>query len=159
LIIALSMFNDSWKQITPNQSDQFIAGTGGLPGAREAGTWIRDHVPLGSTFMAIGPSMANIVKFYGYRQAYGLSVSPNPLRRNPSYEAITNPDFKIRAGDLQYLVWDSFSAARTVFFSEKMLEYVKRYNGRAIYTATVSVTAADGEKVEKPVIIVYEVHP
>ena len=158
-VIALSMFSDSWKQITPSQSDQFIAGTGGLPGARETGTWIREHVPLGSTFMAIGPSMANIVKFYGYRQAYGLSVSPNPLRRNPSYEAITNPDFKIRAGDLQYLVWDSFSASRTTFFSAQLLEYVKRYNGRAIYTATVSVTGANGEKVEKPVIIVYEVHP
>jgi 4-amino-4-deoxy-L-arabinose transferase-like glycosyltransferase len=158
-VIALSMFSNTWKQIIPSQSDQFIAGTGGLPGARETGTWIRDHVPLGSTFMAIGPSMANIVKFYGYRQAYGLSVSPNPLRRNPSYEAVSNPDFKIRAGDLQYLVWDSFSAARTTFFSAQLLEYVKRYNGRAIYTATVSVTEANGEKVEKPVIIVYEVHP
>jgi hypothetical protein len=158
-LMALAMFGDTWKQVTPSQSDQFLAGSGGLPGGRETGTWIRDHVPLGSTFMAIGPSMANIVKFYGYRQAYGLSVSPNPLRRNPSYESISNPDFKIRAGDLQYLVWDSFSASRTVFFSEKLLEYVKRYNGRAIYTATVSVAGANGEKVEKPVIIVYEVHP
>ena len=103
--------------------------------------------------------MANIVKFYGYRQAYGLSVSPNPLRRNPSYESVSNPDFKIRSGDLQYLIWDSFSASRTTFFSEKLLEYVKRYNGRAIYTATVTATAPNGDQVEKPVIIVYEVHP
>jgi len=158
-LIAFSLFSDTWKQVTPSQSDQFLAGSGGLSGGREMGTWVRDHVPLGSTFMAIGPSMANIVKFYGYRQAYGLSVSPNPLRRNPSYEAITNPDFKIRSGDLQYLIWDSFSAARTTFFSEKLLEYVKRYNGRAIYTATVSVKSPNGELVEKPVIIVYEVHP
>jgi len=158
-IIALTLFGDTWKLIIPSQSDQFLAGSGGLSGGRETGVWIRDHVPLGSTFMAIGPSMANIVKFYGYRQAYGLSVSPNPLRRNPSYEAIANPDFKIRSGDLQYLIWDSFSASRTSFFSEKLLEYVKRYNGRAIYTATVTVTTPNGDRVEKPVIIVYEVHP
>jgi len=159
IFVAVSLFNDSWRLVTPTQSDQFLAGSGGLPGGRETGMWIRDHVPLGSTFMAIGPSMANIVKFYGYRQAYGLSVSPNPLRRNPSYEAITNPDFKIRSGDLQYLIWDSFSASRTSFFSNQMLAYVKRYSGRAIYTSTVTVTAPNGDRVEKPVIIVYEVHP
>lgn len=159
VLMALSLFSDSWKLIVPSQSDQFLAGSGGLSGGRETGTWIKDHVPLGATFMAIGPSMANIVKFYGYRQAYGLSVSPNPLRRNPSYEAISNPDFRIRSGDLQYLVWDSFSASRTSFFSDKLLEYVKRYHGRAIYTATVTVNSPNGNPVEKPVIIVYEVHP
>ena len=105
-LIAFLLLGDTWKQVTPSQSDRFLAGSGGLPGGREAGLWIRDHVPLGATFMAIGPSMANVIKFYGYRQAYGLSVSPNPLHRNPSYEAISNPDFRIRTGDLQYVVWD-----------------------------------------------------
>ena len=70
-----------------------------------------------------------------------------------------NPDFKIRTGDLQYLVWDSFSAGRTEFFSEKLLYYVQKYNGRAVHTETVKVTTPDGATVEKPVIIVYEVHP
>ena len=28
-----------------------LAGTGGLPGGREAGLWIRDHVPQGGTFL------------------------------------------------------------------------------------------------------------
>ena len=32
----------------------------------------------GATMLAIGPSMANILEFYGHRRAYGLSVSPNP---------------------------------------------------------------------------------
>jgi Dolichyl-phosphate-mannose-protein mannosyltransferase len=159
LVVAFSLFSSTWAQVTPTQSDQFLAGSGGLPGGRETGLWIKENVPLGTTFMAIGPSMANIIKFYGERQAYGLSVSPNPLRRNPSYEAISNPDFRIRVGDLQYLVWDSFSAGRTSFFSESLLEYVKRYNGRAVYTATVTVNTANGDQIEKPVIIIYEVHP
>ena len=109
--------------------------------------------------MTIGPSMANIIKFYGHQEALGLSVSPNPLHRNPSYEPIYNPDFEIRTGELQYLVWDSFSAGRTSFFSEKLLWYVQKYNGRAVYTETVTVTTPEGAKTEKPVIIIYEVHP
>ncbi|HRV93744.1 MAG TPA: glycosyltransferase family 39 protein, partial [Anaerolineae bacterium] len=104
-IIAVSLFFTSWQRITPAQSDTFLAGSGGIPGGREMGHWIKANVPEDSTFLTIGPSMANIVKFYGHEQAFGLSVSPNPLHRNPSYEPIINPDFKIRAGELQYLVW------------------------------------------------------
>ncbi|MBN8638622.1 MAG: hypothetical protein J0M07_25130, partial [Anaerolineae bacterium] len=123
------------------------------------GTWIRDNVPANSLFMTIGPSMANIIKWYGYHDALGISVSPNPLHRNPSYDPVLNPDFQLRTGDLQYIVWDSFSASRSTFFSEKLLWYVERYHGRVVHTQTVQVTTADGEIIEKPVIIVYEVHP
>ena len=70
--------------------------------------------------MTIGPSMANIVQYYGHRKAYGLSVSPNPLHRNPSYEPVNNPDRAIRDNELQYVVWDSFSAARSSYFSSKL---------------------------------------
>ena len=73
-----------------------LAGSGGLPGGREAGRWIGAHVPPGAQLMTIGPSMANILAFYGHRRACGLSVSPNPLSRNPSYEPIDNPDLAIR---------------------------------------------------------------
>ena len=57
------------------------------------GLWVKANVPEGATFMTIGPSMANIVQFYGHRKAYGLSISPNPLRRNPSYDPLDNPVF------------------------------------------------------------------
>ena len=73
-----------------------LAGAGGVPAGREAGEWIDGNVPRGATFMTIGPSMANLVQFYGRREAYGLSVSPNPLNRNPSYEPIVNPDQALR---------------------------------------------------------------
>jgi dolichyl-phosphate-mannose-protein mannosyltransferase len=153
--IALQLFTVSAAIVHPVASDTFLAGTGGVPGGREAGLWIREHVPQGATFMAIGPSMANIVKFYGYRQAYGLSVSPNPLRRNPSYEPINNPDFQIRTGELQYAVWDAFSAARSTFFSEHLMGYVHKYHGRVVHIETVTVTTPSGQTTETPVIVIY----
>jgi hypothetical protein len=159
VLIALTLFTPSWERIAPSESDTFLAGSGGVPGGRETGAWVAAHIPRGATFMTVGPSMANIIQFYGQRRAYGLSVSPNPLHRNPSYEPVSNPDFQIRAGSLQYLVWDSFSAARSTFFSEKLLQYVHRYNGRALYTYTVTLRTPQGDLVEKPVIIVYEVRP
>ena len=84
--------------------------------------------------LAIGPSMANILEFYGRRRAYGLSVSTNPLRRNPIYQAVTNPDLSLRRGDIQYIVWDAFSARRSAHFERRLLSYVSRYHGRAVYT-------------------------
>ncbi len=187
MIIAFTLANSTWQVVKPSQSASFLAGSGGLPGGREVGDWIKNNVPKGSTFMTIGPSMANVIKFYGHREAFGLSVSPNPLRRNPSYEPIRNPDFQIRTSEIQYAVWDSFSAERTVFFSEKLggvppeeiqggskeeiqeeiqnhvteelLGYVGKYNGRVVHVETVKVETPEGNFVEKPVIIIYEVHP
>lgn len=158
-IIAITLIVPTWASIHPSESDTFLAGSGGVPGGREAGFWIRNNVPEGATFLTIGPSMSNIIKFYGHQQAYGLSVSPNPLRRNPSYDPINNPDFQIRTGGVQYVVWDSFSADRSSFFSENLLAYAKKYSGRVVHTETVTVTAPDGSHVEKPVIVIYEVRP
>jgi hypothetical protein len=162
LVVGVAVFSlgsASWQRIQPEISSVFLAGTGGVPGGREAGTWIQKNVPNSARFMTIGPSMANIIQFYGERKAYGLSISPNPLHRNPSYEPILNPDRQIRDVDLHYLVWDSFSAARSPFFADKLLGYVNKYNGRAIHTESISVFDADGNPVNKPVIIIYEVHP
>ena len=103
--------------------------------------------------------MANVVQFYGHRQAYGLSVSPNPLNRNPSYEPIDNADLQLRSGTIQYAVWDSFSAGRSPFFSRPAAGYVDKYNGIAIHTETITVRRADGRPTREPVIIVYEVQP
>ncbi len=158
-VICLALTASSWQRIQPEISSTFLAGTGGVPGGREAGTWIKQNVPAYARIMTIGPSMANIVQFYGEHTAYGLSVSPNPLHRNPSYQPILNPDMQIRRSELQYLVWDSFSANRSPFFAEKLLAYVSRYNGRAVHTESITVLDSAGNPVSQPVIIVYEVHP
>ena len=158
-IIIITLSFSSWQLIQPEASSQFLAGTGGVPGGREAGTWIKQNVPLNAEFMTIGPSMANIIAFYGQRPAYGLAVSPNPLHRNPSYDPINNPDAQIRDANLQYIVWDFFSASRSPFFSQKLTSYVTKYNGRVVHSETISVKDASGNLVTEPVIIIYEVHP
>jgi hypothetical protein len=101
--------------------------------------------------------MANIIQFYGHRRALALSVSPNPLGRNPSYVPVNNPDFALRQGTFQYLVWDTYSAKRSQNFSDKLLAYVKKYHGVAVYTQSVVVDGPDGRRINIPAIIIYEV--
>jgi hypothetical protein len=158
-IVAVTLLVPSWQRIQPPDSDVFLAGSGGVPGGREAGQWIRDNVPERAELLAIGPSMANILQFYGHRKAYGLAVSPNPLHRNPSYEPVNNPDLLIRNNEIQYVVWDSFSAERTPFFSDGVLRYASKYQGRVVHTESVIVTTQKGSRAEKPIIVIYEVRP
>jgi 4-amino-4-deoxy-L-arabinose transferase-like glycosyltransferase len=158
-LVAVTLVVPAWGRIQPSTSGKFLAGSGGVRGGREAGHWINDNIPEGAEMLAIGPSMANIIEFYGHRKVYGLSVSPNPLHRNPVYEPVNNPDLQIRHSDLQYLVWDSYSASRSKFFGEKIRKYADRYNGRVIHTETVPVTTRDGTTVRKPVIVIYSVRP
>ncbi|MEO5704933.1 MAG: glycosyltransferase family 39 protein [Candidatus Limnocylindrales bacterium] len=158
-VLALSLTIPALAAVNPSASDQFLAGSGGVPGGREVGAWIRTNVPPGAQMLAIGPSMANIVQFYGHRRVYGLSVSSNPLHRNPSYDPIPNPDAQIRANVIQYLVWDSYSGSRSTFFADALMRFADRYHGRSVYTHSVDVVDADGRVVSKPVIVVYEVRP
>ncbi len=153
-VVILSMLMVTSQRIQPASSAQLVAGAGGVPGGREAGTWIRDNTPSGSQFMTIGPSMANIIQFYGHRKSFGLSVSPNPLKRNPSYDALQNPDLQIRTNALQYVVWDAFSAGRSSYFGARLLDYANRYNGRIIHT---EVLPNPGGGPALDVIVVYEV--
>jgi hypothetical protein len=157
-VIALTLLITSWQAIRPQASTTFTAGTGGIPGVREAGTWISQHTPKGAVVLTIGPSMANMLRFYGQRAAYGLSISPNPLYRNPAYVPVLNPDLQVRNGDIQYLVWDSFSASRSQFFSDTLMRLSRRFNGRVVHTESIPVRLADGTTVQKPVIIIFEVH-
>lgn len=157
VVIAASLLIPAWNGIQPSESDEFLAGSGGVPGGREAGLWVDAHVPAGTTMLALGPSMANIIQFYGHRKVYGLSVSPNPQHRNPSYEAVTNPDRALRNNEIQYVIWDAFSASRSSFFSDSLLRYVARYHGSVVHEESVSARDADGSEIRKPIIIIYEV--
>jgi 4-amino-4-deoxy-L-arabinose transferase-like glycosyltransferase len=158
-VTALTLVVPTWQRIQPAQSDVFLAGSGGVPGGREAGWWVNEHVPEGGQLLAIGPSMANIIQFYGQRKTYGLSVSPNPLRRNPSYEPVNNPDLLIRDNQLHYLVWDAFSASRSPLFSDGLLRYVDKYHGRVAHLETVPVKTSAGHVADKPVVVIYAVRP
>ena len=157
--VVASLAVPSWSAVQYVATSQFLAGSGGIPGGRETGTWVRQNIPQGAKLLAIGPSMANIIQFYGYRRTYGLSVSSNPLHRNPVYQPVENPDKVIRNGEIQYLVYDVYSASRSPKFAESLLKFVKRFNGRVVHTEVVTTTAQDGTKVTKPIIVIYEVRP
>ena len=137
----------------------FTAGTGGLEASRPVGKWIRENTLSDAHFLTVGPSFANIIQFYGGRRALALSVSPNPLRRNPTYDPVENPDLSIKTNAIQYLVYDSYSAARTPFFAHKLMQFVHKYNGILVYADYQPVQNGNGRTVQVPVVLIYEVHP
>ena len=123
---------------------------GGVPGGRQAGHWIGKNLIPGTELMTIGPSMANILEYYGHRPALGLSVSSNPLHRNPAYTPIINPDRSVRTGQFGYLVWDAYSAFRSPSTALRLETLVARYHGVPVHTES---------RQRHPVIVIYEVHP
>ena len=149
-LVALSLAVPSWDVVNSSADNNGLAGAGGLPGGREVGRWFLNNTLPSATALAVGPSLANPIQFYGFRKTHMLSISQNPLQRNPSYEALDNPDLALRNGDVQYVVWDAYSASRSVFFAGRLINLVKRYHGREVHRELVN---------GNPVIIVYEVHP
>jgi len=134
-----------------------LAGLSGLQGGRELGQWIYDNVPEGAVFLTIGPTMSNLIQFYGNREAFGLSVSSNPFRRNPSYEPVINPDYQILTGRIHYLVWDIYSATRSQHFSSKLVGFVEKYNAQLVFTAFADIPTPEGVLVHTEIIRVYRV--
>jgi hypothetical protein len=159
LVVAGGLFVPTWALVNPSSTGTFLAGTGGVPGGREAGLWLRKNTPEGAQLLSIGPSTANILQFYGRRRSYGLSVSSNPHSRNPAYLPVANPDAWVRDGLVQYVVWDSYTADRTPFFAAKLDDLANRYHGVAVFTATVPVRTPSGSLSRNPVVIIYQVWP
>jgi hypothetical protein len=158
-VVIVSLLVPSWNAVTDRTTTARAAGTGGIPGVRETGEWIEEYTPENSVFVAIGPSMANLIQFYGHRKAYGLSVSSNPLNRNPSYYPLVNPDAKIRYGEVQYLVWDSFTASRSPFFTNSLMKYIDRYDAQVAFVYSIPADSGDGADQDFNIIVIYEVRP
>ncbi len=149
-VVVASLLPGLWTVVFPPANASSLAGQGGVPGGREVGKWIGANLVPGTELMTIGPSMANILEYYGHRPAQGLSVSTDPLHRNPSYTPIYNPDRSVRDGQFSYLVWDAYSAFRSPSTSHRLQVLVTRYHGIAVHTQKVN---------GRPIIVVYEVHP
>ena len=156
--IAATDSDQTVDSSTPPGGYAFTAGTGGLEASRPVGDWIRQNTLPDSQFLTIGPSLANIIQFYGKRRALALSVSPNPLHRNPTYQPVFNADLMVRTNTLQYLVYDSYSAARTPFFAQRLMSFVHKYNGILVYADVQPVLQANGSTANVPVVLIYEVH-
>jgi hypothetical protein len=135
------------------------AGYSGIPGGREAAVWLADNAPDGSRIIGIGPSIGNIIRWYSDHTASAISISPNPLRANPAYEPVRNPDYELRWGLVEYLVYDAYSAARTPHFANRLLDFVERYGADIVHEQYGVLVAADGHTYEAPVIRIYRVGP
>jgi uncharacterized membrane protein len=155
-IIVASLVIPSWEAVSQPNASSRLAGAGGIPGVRETGLWIDAYLPEDAVLVTVGPSMANMIQFYGNRKAYGLSVSTNPLHRNPSYQPLANPDASLRYGEAQYLVYDSFSASRSKTFSESLMSYVDKYSAKEVYSFSIHTPDQPGGT---KIIIIYEVRP
>jgi hypothetical protein len=133
-------------------------------GAREAAEWAGEHTPPNARFLTIGPSLGNVLAFYGSRHFVALSVSPDPARRNPAYVPVANPDLAIRQNDIHYAVWDFLSANRSSFYSRRLQSYAAKY-GTAVAFAVYRDTDGDVRTIEgfppgnaEPLIVVFELH-
>ncbi|MDH3426542.1 MAG: glycosyltransferase family 39 protein [Acidimicrobiia bacterium] len=135
------------------------AGYSGIPGGKEAALWIRDNTPEGARLLGIGPSLGNIVRFYADADVDALSVSPNPVRTNPAYEAVSNPDYQLRWGLYDYIVYDVYSAQRTAHFANRLLDFIGRYGGELVYEDTSIRIGEDGEPFSAPIIRIYRLKP
>jgi hypothetical protein len=151
-LVLSSLVFTTLPRISPSPSATGLAGTGGIPGGREVGKWIGANTPEGVKILTLGPSMANIIDYYGHRKAYGLSVSANPLHRNPSYEPVVNPDYSLRHGDMQFVVWDIWSATRSPHFSNRLLTLARRFHSPVVHTEYIG---SGSER--RPAIVVYAV--
>jgi 4-amino-4-deoxy-L-arabinose transferase-like glycosyltransferase len=150
--VIISLAWPSWAHINPTAKATFMAGSGGVPQGREAGQYIKANLPQGAAILTVGPSMANIIEWYSLHPASALSVSPNPLDRNPSYTAVDNPDRELREGRFPYLVWDAYSANRSPHFADKLMVLMRKYEGVPIKTFYIQVRSS-----RVPVIQIYEV--
>jgi hypothetical protein len=108
-------------------------------GGREMGRWALDHTPEGSVFLTIGPSVGNILSFYGHREWYALSVSQDPTRRNPAYRPLLNPDQLVRRVGLHYAIWDAYSADRSAFFNAMLMRIVRAHHGEPRFAVWIDV--------------------
>jgi Dolichyl-phosphate-mannose-protein mannosyltransferase len=106
-------------------------------GGREVGTWFSEHTPTNTTVLTMGPSLGNLVSFYGDRDFYALSVSRDPKLRNPAYRPILNPDSEIRQMHVQYAVWDAYTADRSPFYSQQLMAYQEKYSGTPVFSVWV----------------------
>ncbi|MGH2428707.1 MAG: ArnT family glycosyltransferase [Candidatus Limnocylindria bacterium] len=143
--ILLLSAGTAWGTVraSPERPDGFAALDVELQdfaGAREAAVWALTHTPANAHFLTIGPSLGNILRFYGHRDSVALSVSPDPRRRNPAYVPVPNPDLALRDSAIHYLVWDAYSADRSAFYNTRLLRYARKYAGQIVFSAYIGPT-------------------
>ena len=159
----------SWRAVAttaekdiPGMAD-FDVEVQSFAGTREFAQWAQS-TPSNARFLTVGPSLGNILRFYGNRDSVAMSVSVDPLKRNPAYVPIPNPDLSLRRLHVQYVVWDAYSADRSSFYSERTLEYARKFDGAIVFSAYTDeegvLRTAHGEAPEgiRPRLVVYSIN-
>ena len=149
----------SWQVAQSSDATDVRAGTGGMPAGREIGTWIGTNAKPNDQVLTIGSSLANAIRFYGHRTVWALSVSLDPLKRNPAYEPIRDADAMIQSEQIGYIAWDMYSASRSPYYARKIAALLKRYNGRLVHEEVGQVRNEQGQLQTRTLMAVYEVHP
>lgn len=158
-IISLVVITAINGPIVDNHRRVGEAGYSGIPGGRETALWLADNAPEGSRMLGIGPSIGNMIKWYSDHETSAISISPNPLRANPAYTPVRNPDYQLRWGLVEYLVYDAYSAARTPHFANRLLDFVERYGAEIVHEEMGTLVGENGAIYAAPVIRVYRVGP
>ncbi len=132
---------------------------GGVPGGREAGEWIQEEYSWPGDIVndwTVHGKYSSILwarKALAFLSARIRFIVILPMNRS----IILTPKF----GQTIFNIWFGIHIQQVApaFFSDRLLQLAARFNGRVVHTQTVTVTLEDGTKVEKPVIIIYMVHP
>jgi hypothetical protein len=156
--ILVPMISPTWKAGAVIRDDSFSGPfttdveVQDFAGGREVGTWLGRHTPYNSVVLTMGPSLGNLVNFYGDRDFYAMSVSQDPKMRNPAYRPIpnANPDAEIRQMHVQYAVWDAYTADRSQFYSTRLMSYVTKYAGTPEFSVWVDGNDVQTGRVAPP---------
>jgi hypothetical protein len=71
---------------------------------------------------------------------------------------VPNPDYAIRTGDVQYMVYDAFSSTRSSFFRDRFYQLVDKYEGQIVHIEYMpGYEDENGQPI--PIMIVYLVYP
>ena len=58
-----------------------------------------------------------------------------PDEAQPGLRPVPNPDLVVARLEVQYVVWDSYSADRSSFYSERTLSYARKFGGVIVFSA------------------------
>ena len=150
--LAIPAVDPAWSAPTTSG----LAGAGGLPGGREVGEWVDAHVPQRRPPDDDRPVDGEPHRVLQRTALDALSVSPNPLHRNPTYRPIINADAELAAGNYEYIVWDAYSAQRSPHFAQRAIDARKRFGGPHRPHPARRRRAA---RTTSRIIVIYQVHP